>query len=158
MQIVDETGNVWQTLSLAEAFQSDETSNGQAFDILSSTAVSVFARRQPPWSQEANTPLELHEDSAPDGRVFRVTTLAQTTRFTVTVHPDATATAADIDRMYAQIRAVLDMILHGAQEDPTIADRLADAYHIHPWICNFCSAAFAHWADAQAHERTVHLG
>lgn len=156
MKIIDDAGKVLDTLSWAEAVASHETQTDRAFEILSTTAVAVFARQQPAWSHEAAMSLERHEDVIPDGRAFRVTTPTGTTRFTVTVRPDATATAADIERMYAQTRAVLDLILHGAQDDPTLADRLADAYHIQPWICSFCPATFAHWDDAQTHEQMSH--
>lgn len=156
MQIIDDAGKVWDTLSWAEAVQSHVPASDRAFDILSATAVSVFARQQPTWSHNAGTALEIHEDIATDSRAFRVTTPTGTTRFTVTIQPNAAATPAYTDRLYAQTRALLAMILYGAQGDPTVADRLADTFGIQPWRCSFCPAKFFHWDAAQAHNEAVH--
>lgn len=150
MQIVDDAGKVWQTFSWDEAVHAHETASDRAFDILSSTAVSVFARQQPTWSHDAGTALEIHEDIATDSRAFRVTTPTGTTQ------PNAAATPAYTDRLYAQTRALLAMILYGAQGDPTVAGRLADTFGIQPWRCSFCPAKFFHWDAAQAHNEAVH--
>lgn len=62
----------------------------------------------------------------------------------------------DIARDYEQMRTVLALIVHGAKEDPTIADRMADAWAVQPWDCDVCHAPFSHWADASAHKQAAH--
>lgn len=155
MDVVDDGGHIWPTLSWADAVQITETDNDRVFHLLTSTAVAVFARYQPSWTQEAGRPLLIGEHPLAQGRGFQATDLAGKS-FTITVRPHDTATAPEIAQLYAQVRTALALMVHGAHDDPTMADRLADAWGIRPWVCAFCSAPFAHWVDARTHEQTVH--
>ena len=144
-----------QTLSWAEARNSDVTDSELAQTVLINTAVSVLAGRQASWSEEAGEHLVVGESPCSDGRVFQVTDLHQT-RFAVTIrHPDSVATE-DVARDYEKTRTLLAMIAHGAKTDPTVGDRLADAWGVKPWYCDVCQAPFAHWRDACDHELKVH--
>jgi len=155
MTVVDAGGRIGRTLSWAEAVQINETDNDRVFHLLTTTAVAVFARYQPSWTQEAGRPLLIGEHPLAQGRGFQATDLAGTS-LTMTVRPHDTASGPEMARLYAQVRTSLALIVHGAHGDPAIADGWADAWGIRPWVCTFCSAPFAHWVDAQTHEQTVH--
>ncbi|NMP22647.1 hypothetical protein [Sulfobacillus harzensis] len=143
------------TLSWAEARNADVTDSTLAQTVLINTAVSVLAGRQASWSEEAGEPLLVGESPCSNGRIFQVTDLHKT-RFAVTVrHPESVA-MEDMTRDYEKIRTLLAMIVHGANTDPTVGDRLADAWGVKLWSCDVCQAPFAHWAEARLHEEVLY--